>query len=106
MDPKDLPKNSMMLRMDILDSGDLKIYTAQHFGDDLTEEQCVYYMNVLTGLNYVLNFGTEFAVNLGELVDYTGELEAEEEFVFEPADELLQAISDAKIVPFDKKKLN
>ena len=106
MEPKDLPKNSMMLRMDILDSGDLQIYSAQHFGDDLTEEECDYYMNLLTGLNYTLNFGTDYAVALGAMVTHLGEMEAEDEFVFEPDDELLQAVADSKVVAFDKKKLN
>lgn len=106
MEPKDLPKNSMMLRMDILESGDLKIYSAQHFGDELTDEECTYYMNLLTGLNYTLNFGTDYAVALGAMVTHLGELEAEDEFVFEPDDELIQAVEDAKVVPFDKGKLN
>lgn len=106
MDPKDLPKNSMMLRMDILPTGDLKIYSAQHFGDDLTDEECRYYENLVTGLNYVLNFGTDFAISLGGLVEYAGELEAEEEFIFEPDEELRQAVADAKVVPFDKDKMN
>lgn len=106
MDPKDLPKNSMMLRMDILESGDLQIYSAQHFGDELTDEECTYYMNLLTGLNYTLNFGTDYAVALGAMVTHLGELEAEDEFVFEPDDELIQAVEDAKVVPFDKGKLN
>lgn len=106
MEPKDLPKNSMMLRMDILDSGDLKIYSAQHFGDELTDEECRYYENLVTGLNYTLNFGTDYAVALGALVNHVGELEAEDEFVFEPDDELIQAVADAKVVPFDKDKLN
>lgn len=106
MDPKDLQKNSMMLRMDIMPSGDLKIYSAQHFGDELTDEECRYYENLVTGLNYTLNFGTDYAVALGSLVNHLGELEAEEEFVFEPDDELRQAVADAKVVPFDKDKMN
>tara|TARA_R110000796_G_scaffold170000_1_gene286840 strand:- start:442 stop:720 length:279 start_codon:yes stop_codon:yes gene_type:complete len=92
--------------MDILESGDLKIYSAQHFGDELTDEECTYYMNLLTGLNYTLNFGTDYAVALGAMVTHLGELEAEDEFVFEPDDELIQAVEDAKVVPFDKGKLN
>jgi hypothetical protein len=106
MELKDLPKNSMLLRMDILESGDLQIYTAQNFGDELTDEECTYYMNLLTGLNYTLNFGTDYAVALGATVSHLGELEAEDEFVFEPDDELIQAVADAKVVPFDKDKLN
>jgi hypothetical protein len=92
--------------MDILESGDLQIYSAQHFGDELTDEECTYYMNLLTGLNYTLNFGTDYAVALGAMVTHLGELEAEDEFVFEPDDELIQAVEDAKVVPFDKGKLN
>ena len=106
MEPKDLPLNSLMLRMDILESGDLKIYSAHHFAEDLTDEECTYYLNLITGLNYTLNFGTDYAVSLGAMVNHLGELEAEDEFVFEPDDELIQAVADAKIVPFDKKKMN
>lgn len=106
MHPKDLPENSMMLRMDIQDSGELIIYTAHHFGEDLSEEDCEYFESVLNGLNYVLNFGTEFAKNVGLLVKYTGDLEAEHEFVFEPDEELKEAVADAKIVKLHKDKLN
>jgi len=96
----------MMLRMDIQEGGDIDIYSAQHFGDDLSEEDCLYYQNLLTGLNYTLNFGTDYAVALGAMVNHLGEMEAEDEFVFEPDDELLKAVADKKIVPFDKKKMN
>lgn len=106
MHPKDLPVNSMMIRMDIEDNGDLKIYTAHHFGDNLTDEECEYYENLLTGLNYVLNFGTDFAKNIGGLVHYTGELEAEEEFIFEPDEKLKQAVADAKVIKLHKDKMN
>ncbi len=106
MDPKDLPKNSMMLRMDIQHNGDLKIYSAHHFGDELTDEECRYYDNLVTGLNYTLNFGTDYVVALGAMVNHLGELEAEDEFIFEPDDELIKAVADTKVVPFDKDKMN
>jgi hypothetical protein len=106
MEPKDLQKNSMMLRMDILPSGDLKIYSAQHFGDDITDEEARYYEALLTGLNYALNFGTDFCVGLGTMVLELGEMEAEEEFIFEPDEELKQAVADAKVIKFNKDKMN
>jgi hypothetical protein len=35
-----------------------------------------------------------------------GEMEAEEEFIFEPDEELKQAVADAKVIKFNKDKMN
>lgn len=106
MDVRELQPNSMMIRMDILGDGDLRIVTAQHFSDDLTDEECHAYMAILTGLNAVLNMGTDFVMALGNMVTHMGDLEAEDEFIFEPDEELRKAVADAKVIPFDKNKIN
>ncbi len=105
MDVTDIPHNSMILRMDILESGDLKIYTAYRFNDELTDEQCEYLQGLLEGLNYFLNVGTDFAVALGHMVNKLDEFEGEE-IIFEPDDDLKQAVADAKVIPINKNKLN
>lgn len=106
MEPKDLPPNSMILRMDILSDGDLKIYSAYHFGDELTDEECLYYESLLNGLNYTLNMGPELCSSIGAMATDLGQFESEEEFVFEPDEELIKAVSDTKVVLFNKKKLH
>lgn len=106
MDPRDLPANSMMLRFDIQADGDLRIIEAQHFGDDIAEEAALEYMSLVRGLVAILNFSSDFVIGIGSMAMYVDALEAEDEIAFEPDEELLEAMADAKIVPFNKNKMN
>lgn len=106
MQPSELQKNSMVLLMDILETGDLKISSAYHFGDDLLDDECAYFEGLLTGLTYMLNKSPDLLVHIGTMVNDLGVMEAEDEFVFEPDEELQQAVEDAKVVRLHKDRLN
>ena len=73
------------------------ITSSANFADDISEDVLDYYSSLVMGINYMINFNADMFVNVGELVKISVEAEADE-IVFEPDEELREAIADKKII--------
>ena len=66
---------------------------------NVSEEEADHYEALIEGIGYMIRSNPFFFVDLGSMLLDQVEMEIE----FEPADELEQAIAEAKIIPFNKK---
>lgn len=78
------------------------------FGDNLSEEDQVFYLDALNGIVSKIKFGIEDLAFTGMLMrnlaaHQNGDDEDAVGISFEPSDELIDAISDKKIIQFKKK---
>ena len=80
------------------------ITSSANFADDMSEDVLDYYSSLVMGINYMINFNADMFVNVGELVKISVEAEADE-IVFEPDEELREAIADKKIINI-KSRMN
>jgi hypothetical protein len=104
----DLPLNSMGIVIHLEEEGGFGVTVMNNISEDWSEEEAEPYLDILNGLNMVLTNGYDMLGMYGALgrvvKDY---IEGDgPEIEFEPDEELLQAIEDRKVVPFNKKKLN
>jgi len=77
-----------------------------NFGDNLSEEDQVFYLDALNGIVSKIKFGIEDLAFTGMLMRTLASYQDNEDNVsvdFEPSDELIDAISDKKIIQFKKK---
>ena len=101
----EMPLDTLHLRLRVLDDGDLEVFCGHNLSEDMNEDEALYYMDMLNGLHMTLNASVDHLVMQGQMLRALQEQE-EDELVFEPDEELLKAIADKKILPFDKKKMN
>ena len=66
---------------------------------NVSEEEADHYEALIEGIGYMIRSNPFFFVDLGNMLLDQAEMEIE----FEPADELEQAIAEAKVIPFNKK---
>jgi hypothetical protein len=71
-------------------------------GEDFPEKEHTGYQDLLMGLAYQLDEAPTFFMNLGGLLREL--YESEGDVVFEADEELLDAIQESKIIPFNKKQ--
>lgn len=71
-------------------------------GEDFPAQELTKYQDLLSGLAYQLDEAPTFFMNLGGLLREL--YESEGDVVFEADEELLDAIQESKIIPFDKKQ--
>lgn len=105
----DIPLNTMVLRLTLLDDGDMNVFMGQNLSEDLPEEEAQFYMDFFQGLNMSLTTAIQQFAMIGYLSRSVAELQEELEgdgIGFEPDEELLQAMADAKVIPISKKKMN
>lgn len=98
MDDNTIPLNSMYINMQIMNDGDLRISTGSRFGEDLSDEECMYYLDLVNGLNMLMTMATEFVIHTGTMARVVSELEFGDGIGFEADEELLDAIHDAKVI--------
>ena len=80
------------------------ITSSANFADDMSEDVLDYYSSLVMGINYMINFNADMFVNVGELVKISVEAE-EDEIVFEPDEELKEAIAQKKVINL-KSRMN
>ena len=100
---EDLPENSITIVISLdEDAETLSIASAQHTSEDLDPEQAQTLVDIYNGLCLVLDGGMDYLRFVGgvqsKLEEYNNS-----EIDFEPDDELLEAIADAKVVKFPRK---
>lgn len=107
-----LPLNVMSLTFTYNeDDGDMGIHSAHNIDEKMDEESRQFLLDVFNGMYLSFESMIQQYALIGQITRYAAELEEElsmqdEELTFEPDDEFLQAIADAKVIPFDKKKMN
>lgn len=106
MDPKDLEPDTLILRLRILDDGEVEVFAGHNITDEVEEEQAHFYIDLLNGLQTFMETATEHLVMTGSLLRTINNLQQSPEIEFEPDEELLEAINKKKVIPFNKNKLN
>ncbi len=86
----------------------LDIGVEHNFGEDLSEEARIFYLDALNGIVAKVKFGLEELAFTGMLMrNLAAHQHDDDEDVmgidFEPSEELLQAMEDRKIIKFKKK---
>lgn len=97
IDKNNLPDNTLLILMSILENGDLKVVSGQKFSSDLAADEAYYYSDLLAGLNFVLSSSPDMLVEIGSLTRLADEVEGGL-VVFEADDELLEAVSNANVI--------
>ena len=108
MTKKQPPKNSMSVQMLIFDEDEdgsvMSIGVAHNLVDDMPEDEQTFYLDALNGLVSQLNTGLESLAFTGMLLRQLAEYEEEEGGIeFEPAEELLEALENGKVIQLKKK---
>jgi len=109
MNPDELPNNSMMLLVQMNDDGEMSILSGSNLDEDNDEKTIEFLNDVMTGLFLSFDNMINLFAYIGHMARTSEELYDElqgQGAHFEPDEELLKAIRDSKIIPFDKKKLN
>ena len=102
----DLEENTLLLRLKILDDDEIEVAYGHSLSEDFDEDKALYVIDLLNGLNLSLNTSMDHFSVIGRMLRDLQESEEEEEWVFEPDEELLEARANKKIIPFNKNKLN
>ena len=100
MQKSDVPNNSIVFSVEILDDEEVCISTGHKFDEDMDEDSVHYWTSILLAIHHLFSFNPDFLSNQGDLLKYLAALESddedEDEIVFEPAEELIEAIEDKK----------
>ena len=96
---KDYEDNTIHIKVTLSedDPDEAVITSSANFSEDMSEDVLEYYSSLVMGINYMINFNADMFVNVGELVKISVESEAED-IVFEPDDELRDAIAQKKVI--------
>ena len=100
MNKDDIPNNSIVFGVEILDDEEVSISTGHKFDLKMDDESVDYWTSVLLDISHLFSFNPEFLRSHGDLIKYMSSLEAddddEDDIVFEPSDELREAIDENK----------
>ena len=100
---ENLAENSITLVIALDEEAEtLSISSAQHTTDDLDPEQAQTLTDIYNGLCLVLDGGMDYLRFVGGILSKLEEYN-NSEIEFEPDDELLEAVADAKVVKFPRK---
>jgi hypothetical protein len=98
IDENSIPEDSMFMQIQVLGDGDLQVMTGHNFGLDMPEEDFLFYRDILNGLNMILAMAPHMVMHFGTLSRNVAEYEEQDGIVFEPDEELLDAVADAKVI--------
>jgi hypothetical protein len=106
MNAEDLEMNTVALVMSLDEKGSTIVSSIANFDDDLDEETEAYMLFLLRGLSMMAATASPTMAVFGSALFDVEELDSQEGG-FEPADELLNKMDDAKVVSINgKKRLN
>tara|TARA_R110000868_G_scaffold3443_1_gene22171 strand:+ start:2273 stop:2593 length:321 start_codon:yes stop_codon:yes gene_type:complete len=106
MNPDDLPTDSMALIITVSEDGGLDVSSLFNFGEDWSAEDVSAMVNLMNGLTLITQNAPEYLELSGIALSSLADKEDGPVIEFEPAEELLEAIRDRKIIPFKNNKLN
>jgi|OM-RGC.v1.029971057 hypothetical protein len=99
-----LPENSIFLMLTLNPAtGNMKLSSGGNVPNTLDPKYSDALLDISYGLNLIVDQGVEYLATSGSLLRMIEEDAEEEEVIFEPDDELLEKISEAKVVKFPKK---
>lgn len=81
------------------DRGDFKMSSFSNLRDNLDDDEADHYEALMEGIGYMIQNNPYFFVTLGNMLIE----QSEDGIVFEPADELEEAIAESKVIPFNRK---
>ena len=104
---QNIPENSTRITLTVdPDNGELRMSTEGNVPDSLDPDYAKALIDITAGLNSLLENGLEYLAFIGGVMSTLEEALEEADIDFEVADELLEAIKDRNVIPFDKKKMN
>lgn len=95
--------------LQLKEEGDMSIACGHSLEEQLGEETIQYLQDMLTGMFLSFDNLIDMFAAIGAMSRYADELRDElegEGVSFEPDEELIKAMQDAKVVPFNKKKMH
>lgn len=100
--------NTITLTIRLDDDGKIVADVCDYLSDDLDGEIADYMSCLITGMHLMFNSMTDAYAYIGYLAQTNVQLKEELDsgVEFEPSEELIKALSDGKIIPFNRKKLN
>jgi transcriptional antiterminator len=111
MNEDDLPKNSWIIQMELLDDGTLRTAFGHRFDEDEVEDRTIQFLiDVLHGIRISLDAGMENFAQQGAMARTIRELieDPEDDYLidFEPDEKLLEALKDKRgnVIKFDPRK--
>ena len=105
----DLPVNTLSLVMQIQDAGEDKkvnIILACNISEEMDDDVADYYVNMIHGMQESVELMADHFAEVGaktRIIEALMEDSDGSGIVFEPDDELLDAVQDTKVVAFKKK---
>lgn len=105
MSEDDLPKNTMSLVMQLTGDGEISVLMSYNLDKEIDDGEQEYYINMIHGMHEAMPLMSDYFSEMGSksrILEFMSDAE-EGELVFEPDPELLQKISDNKVVAFKKK---
>lgn len=108
MKSSDLPNDSVGLVLSYTEDEMMGIYVLSNISDDVPDEAAQLLIDTINGMNAMLSSSVEVFTTYGATLRH---LKEEMDFndgaiVFEADEELEKAVADAKVIQFDKDRLN
>ena len=82
-----------------VDQNNFKMSSFSNLRDNLDDDEADHYEALMEGIGYMIQNNPYFFVTLGNMLIE----QSEDGIVFEPADELEEAIAESKVIPFNRK---
>ena len=102
MKNKDIPVNRIAICVSISEDGDPLTQAMHNFSESYPVIEQDYLSLLLKGLEFIIHASPDFSASVGNLTEMLEQGAVE----FEAADELKDAIADAKVVPINKNRMN
>jgi hypothetical protein len=102
MNSKYLPKNSVSLVVSLDDEGLPVVDAYSNLTDEQTEDENTFLALLLKGLEFNAYAGGNLLASIGNIMAILDKYE-ESDLVFEPDEELVEKLQDAKIIPINGK---
>jgi len=102
MNSQNMAPDTIGLTVSLDDEGLPVVDTFSNITDDMSEEARIFLELMLSGLEFTAHSGSSFLASVGNVVTLLDSHESELEF--EPDEELLDAISNNKVVPINRNK--
>ncbi len=103
MNSKYLPKNSVSLVVSLDDEGLPVVDAYSNLTDEQTEDENTFLALLLKGLEFNAYAGGNLLASIGNIMAILDKYE-ESDLEFEPDEELVEKLQDAKIIPINGKQ--
>jgi len=101
MNAADLPEDSISICVTLSEEGNPLTLALANVTDSLDEQTKDYLLLMLKGLEFFIHASPEGLASIGNLSEIA-DGEDEDDIMFEPDEELLDAVKDAKVIPINK----